>query len=448
MKKLTLIAPISNRFTNRLSAKFHYPPLALAILAANTPDDFEIEIIDESFQVIDLEDYADSDIVGISALTPSVKRGYEIADFFKKKGITVIMGGHHVSALPEEALQHADAVIIGEGDYIWREIMDDYLAGKKIHGIYKSKVTPNLEDMPLPRIDLYPKEAKYLTKANTHVTRGCPNGCSFCSVTKFSPTFRKRPVDDVINELTVLKDKYVDETNRIFFNDDNPTLDKKYAKELFTKMIPIGLKWQTFAGIDVARDDELLRIMKDAGCTGLIIGFDAMNLEDLNTMNKKLNTKADYIEVTRKLQNEYGIPVIAAIVVGFDHDTKDTFDKIIDFLDKSSASSLIFNILYPYPGTDLYEQYKNAGRLTSYDWDNYIMDGINFVPQNMTQEELHEGYLKVLKWYTSEEQLQKRIDNALNSPMGEFGAFMIRDWYLGVKRAYEECTRGINTIRA
>lgn len=447
MKKLKLISPCAHRFTDKGSAKYHFPPLSLAVLAANTPNEFDIEIIDENYQDINLNDYLDADLIGITSMTATVKRGYEIADFFRKHGITVIMGGHHVSALPEEALQHADVVIVGEGDILWRQVTEEFLDNKPLHGIYSSTEPVSLDNLPLPREDLYPKDAKYLIRANTHMTRGCPNNCAFCSVTTFSPKFRKRPVDEVIAEMKYLKENFVDETNRIVFNDDNPTLDKKYAKELFRKMIPLNLKWQTFAGIDIAEDDELLDLMKKAGCTGALIGFDAMNIEDIESMHKYKNKNTDYTQIVKKIQNEFGIPVIAGVVVGFDHDTVETFDKIIKFLDESLVSNLTFNILYPYPGTKLYEQFKRENRITSYDWDNYVLDGINFVPKNMTQKELHDGYLSVLKWYSDDKQLERRLENAKKTAMGEIGAMMIRDWHAGVKRAYQECLRGENKIR-
>lgn len=448
MKKLKLFSPCAHRFTNKGSAKYHFPPLSLAVLAANTPEEFDIEIVDENYQDIRLEDFLDADIVGITSMTATVKRGYEIADFFKTHHIPVIMGGHHVSALPEEALQHADVVIVGEGDYLWNKVMNKFLEGKHLNGIYSSTEPVDITNLPTPREDLYPKDAKYLIRANTHMTRGCPNNCAFCSVTTFSPNFRKRPVDEVIEEMKYLKENFVDETNRIVFNDDNPTLDKKYAKELFRKMIPLNLKWQAFAGVDIAKDDELLELMKKAGCTGVLIGFDAMNMEDLEKMAKYNNKNVDYTQIVTKLQNEYGIPVIAGVVIGFDHDTVETFDKIIKFLDESLVSNLTFNILYPYPGTQLYEQFKEQNRITSYDWDNYILDGINFIPKNMTQEELHAGYMSVLKWYADDKQLERRLENAKNTPMGEIGALMIRDWHAGVKRAYQECLNGENKIRA
>ena len=207
MKKLKLISPCAHRFTDKGSAKYHFPPLSLAVLAANTPNEFDIEIIDENYQDINLNDYLDADLIGITSMTATVKRGYEIADFFRKHGITVIMGGHHVSALPEEALQHADVVIVGEGDILWRQVTEEFLDNKPLHGIYSSTEPVSLDNLPLPREDLYPKDAKYLIRANTHMTRGCPNNCAFCSVTTFSPKFRKRPVDEVIAEMKYLKER-------------------------------------------------------------------------------------------------------------------------------------------------------------------------------------------------------------------------------------------------
>lgn len=444
--KIKLIAPSANRLTNRLSTKYHFAPLGLAVLAAHTPDEFEVEIFDEAFKELILEDHLDVDLVGISTFTANVKRGYEIAEFYRKHNIPVVMGGHHVSALPDEALEHADAVIIGEGDIIWKKVLVDFKQGK-MKGKYKSDTAYDLVGMPFARIDLYPKDVNYLIKPNIHMTRGCPHSCAFCSVPGFWGKFRKRPVDEVIAEFKHIKENYVDQTNRVVFNDDNPTMDKKYAKELFRKMIPLNLKWQTFAGVDIAEDDELLAIMKEAGCMGAFLGFDAVNMEDLDSLNKKINKKFDYVKIVKKIQGDYGIPVIAGLVIGFDHDTVKTFDVIRNFLIESKAANLNFNILYPYPGTPIFEKLKSENRITSFDWDNYVMDGVNFIPKGMTQDELHDGYIELLKWYSSDEEIEKRANYALQTPMAEIGAEMIWNWGKGIQRAYEECLRGENKIR-
>jgi radical SAM superfamily enzyme YgiQ (UPF0313 family) len=445
--KIMLIQPSANRLTNRFATRYHFTPLGLALVAAYTPTEYDVVIFDEAFKELVLNDHLDVDLVGISAFTSNVKRGYEIADFYRSRGIPVVMGGHHVSSLPEEALQHADAVVVGEADLVWGKVLDDFSKGK-MKGTYKASCVYDLRNMPHARIDLYPKDVDYMIRPNIHFTRGCPHNCTFCSATIFfGKSFRKRPVDEVINEFKSIKENYVDETNRVVLNDDNPTLDKKYAKELFGKMIPLGLKWQAFAGIDIADDNELLGICKDAGCLGFFIGFDALNEEDLSLTNKKVNRRYDYIKAVRKIQEEYGIPVIAAMMVGFDHDTTATFDTIMNFLNESRASSMNLNILYPYPGTPIFDQLTQEGRITSRDWDNYVMDGVNYLPARMTQDELHDGYLKVLEWFSTDDAIAKRTEYAQQTSMGSHCANMVSSWGMGIKRQYEECLRGENKVR-
>lgn len=444
--RILLVAPSANRLTDRLSTKYHFPPLGLAVLAAHTPAEFEVEIFDEAFQELDLEKHLEADLVGISTFTANVKRGYEIADFYRSHSISVVMGGHHVSALPDEALQHADAVVVGEGDLIWHTVLEDFKCNR-MRGKYRSGTIYDLTKMPYARLDLFPAEANYLIRASIHVSRGCNHHCAFCSVPVFWGRFRKRPVDEVIAEMRHLKENFVDSTNRIVFHDDNPTLDKQYAKKLFRKMIPLGLKYQTFAGVDIAEDDELLRLMKDSGCMGAFLGFDAIRAADLDSVQKRVNRRFDYVAVVKKIQEEYGIPVIAGLVVGFDHETVEVFDEIRSFLTRCCAANLNFNILYAYPGTPLFEKLRDEDRITSYDWDNYVMDGVNFIPKGMTQNELHDGYMEILKWYSSDQEIAKRVQHALSTKMGEIGATMIQEWGRGMRRAYEECLRGEHKIR-
>jgi radical SAM superfamily enzyme YgiQ (UPF0313 family) len=445
--KLKLIAAQANRFKERKSSKFFFPPLQLGILAAYTPERYEITIVDEAIQNDPLVKDPGVDLVGISAVTCTAKRGYEIADYYKAHHIPVVMGGHHASALPEEALEHADAVVIGEADMVWAQVLADFEAGK-MKGIYKAKEFTDMKDFPMAKTELYPKEARYLTRCNIHISRGCPHNCTFCSATRFWGTkFRKREAEQVIAEIKYIKENFMDESNLIHFGDDNLTVSKSYMKNLFKLMEPLNVRWQGNAGIDIVNDKELLELCKESGCIGLLIGFDSLCTENLNALDKQVNLKYNYIETVRIIQEEFGIPVIAAMIFGFDGDTTATFNDFIEFVEESHVATVVCNVLYPYPGTPIYDQFKSEGRITSYDWDNYVMDGVNFIPAKMTQEDLHTGYIEVSKRLSADEAIKRRADYAEKTRMGSMGAEMIRKWGAGLQRHCTECLLGNNQIR-
>ncbi len=440
--KIKLIAPSANRFYERGSSKFHISPLALAVLASRVPEEFEVTIVDEASEEFTLSDNDDADIVGISAFTANVKRGYEIAEFYRNRNVAVFMGGHHVSALPEEALKYCDAVIIGEGDIILQKVLDDFKEGK-MKGIYKAEERYDLTEMPFSRLDLLPEKVNYLFKPTIHLTRGCPHSCDFCCVPPFyGRKLRKRPADEIIAELKHIKENYTQESNWVHFNDDNFFVDKEYAKDVLRKMIPLDLKFQAFAGLDIAEDDELLDLAKQAGALGFYVGFDALHSEDLEGATKSVNTKYNYIKWVKKIQEDHGIPVIAGVVVGFDHETKDSFEKLYEFLVESHVASMSMNILYPYPGTKLFDRMKEQNRITSYDWDNYVMDGVNYIPARMTQDELHDGYVEIARRFSADEAIEERARYAATTKMGELGAETIRQWGKGIKRHYQELLMG------
>ena len=254
--KLELIVPATQE-NIRKRRKTIIPPLGLAMVAALTPPEVEVSLTDENVTVIDFQ--KETDLVGITALTVTALRAYEIADKFRAKGAKVVLGGIHPSALPEEASQHADAVVIGEAEGIWPNLIEDFKANK-LQRVYKQVKRPSLLNLPIPRRDLFAEGAYYITNTLS-TTRGCPYACSFCSVTSFfGHTYRCRPVEEVLKEIETLNQRKL-----IGFVDDNVVGNPKFAKELFRALIPYKVKWGAQASVTIARDDELLKLAAASG---------------------------------------------------------------------------------------------------------------------------------------------------------------------------------------
>lgn len=284
--KLELIVPATKEQRHRRRWAL-CPPLAPAMIAALTPPDVEVSITDENVSTIDFK--KEVDLVGITVITSTANRAYEIADFFRTKGVKVVLGGIHPSVLPEEAGQHADAVVIGEAELTWPRLITDIKAGQ-LQKIYQHNERPSLAGLPIPRRELYSR-SRYIIPNTISTSRGCPYSCSFCSVSLFSGrTYRCRPIGEVIKEIGTL-----DRKKPIIFVDDNIVGKPAYAKELFHALMPHKLKWLGQSSVNIASDDELLRLAAASGCIGLLIGFESIAPASLTGMGKGstgwINTK-------------------------------------------------------------------------------------------------------------------------------------------------------------
>ena len=268
--KLELIVPATKENPKK-RMKILTPPLGMATVAALTPPGFEISLTDENVTTVDFE--KEVDLVGITALTCTVHRAYQIADTFRNRGVKVVMGGIHPSIMPEEASQHADAVVVGEAEGIWTDVIEDFKANK-LRRIYRQDKLPNLVGLPIPRRDLYAKGAYYF-RNTLWATRGCPYSCSFCSVsTIYGRKYRCRPVNEIIKEIETL-----DRSKIIGFVDDNIVGNPRFTKRLFRALIPYKIKWVAQCSVTIASDDELLKLAADSGCIELFIGFESLSQE-------------------------------------------------------------------------------------------------------------------------------------------------------------------------
>ena len=377
--KLQLIAPAIQESTPL--KKVLCPPLGLAMVAALTPPEVEISLTDENVAVVDFQ--KETDLVGITAQTITAQRAYEICDSFRARGVKVILGGSHPSALPEEASQHADAVVIGEAEGIWPNLIEDFKANK-LQRVYMQRERPSLLNLPIPRRDLFAKGAYYVPNTIS-TTRGCPYACSFCSVTSFfGHAYRCRPVEEVLKEIETLNHRKL-----VGFVDDNIAGNPKFAKELFRALVPYKIKWVAQASVTVAGDDELLKLAAASGCVSLFIGFETLSPANLAAMGKKINVVDKYQTVIRKIHS-HGIAIHGFFILGLDEDDEDVFERTVRFAQKMRLESAQFAWPVPYPGTALCESLDKAGRIVTKDWSQYESNLV-FKPKLMSREVLQKG---------------------------------------------------------
>lgn len=360
-------------------------PLALPTIAALTPDHYDIKIIDEEIEPINFN--IKLDIVGITAMIPNISRAYEIADRYRSLGITVVMGGAHVSYNVEESLNHADCIVIGEAEDIWQKCLEDFEEGK-LQSTYKTDKRPDFRTSPRPRWDLV--NTSKIMAIGIQTSRGCPYACDFCLVPNlFGKRQRYRELGNVINEIKNLPKK------QITFVDDNLTANKKYSRELIKLLKPLGVSWSCQASFDLFDDLELLEQMAGAGCSSIFFGIESLNPDSIKEAHKFQNKIDRYEQGIRRVQS-IGIHVIGSFIVGFDSDTLKAFDDIYNFCARNSISFVQLNVLLAYPGTNFYQRLKADQRLNPIDPNllNGIYPTIQF--KNMSQTEIYHKYFETL----------------------------------------------------
>lgn len=382
--KVLLVSPGWSRGRLWGELGFKFPALSLAALAAATPPEWEVALCDENIEPLAVG--TDAELVAITAMTPQAPRAYEIAAAFRSRGKTVVMGGFHASNLPDEALAHVDAVVVGEGDLVWPRLLADFAEGR-LQRRYRSSALLDMAAIPAARREIF-RGKRYLLTNTIQTTRGCPFDCEFCSVTSFyGRKYRERPVTQVLAELETLRR----ENSFAFFVDDNLVADRAYALELFRGMRGMGFKWLSHAPIDFAADPELLRAAGESGCVGMFVGFESLNQEALAAMGKVTNRVPAYLDSARAFRDN-GIGILGSFVLGYDGDTPDIFPALLRFCEEARLEAAIFPILTPYPGTRVRKRLEEAGRITSSAWEDYDMEHVTFTPAGMSAAELQAGY--------------------------------------------------------
>ncbi len=377
---ILLIAPavVDEKRRGMQGKVFQLPPFSLAAVASATPGYVNVKILDEAIEPIDYNYPAD--LVGITALTRFAPHAYEIADSFRNRGVKVVLGGLHPSSLPEEAIQHADSVVIGEVEGIWEKLINDF-ENNNLKKFYKNSDFPDLRIVKSPRRDLFQKP-RYLFTSMVQTTRGCPFNCNFCSVTKFfGGKFRTRPVECVINEIRSLRSKFVG------FSDDNIFGNRIYARKLFNALKYEGIIWMAQSSVNIADDPELLHLAARSGCKGLFIGLESADAESLVQMHKGFLKPHRFKENIARLHDE-GIGVMGAFVLGNDNEDTTIFQKTLEFAKKIKLDLAQFSVLTPYPGTALFQRLLKENRIFDFDWAKYDAGNAVFKPLKMSAERL------------------------------------------------------------
>ena len=384
--KILFITPYDNnyRYKSAFTKSLSYMPY----LAALTPEEYgaEFKAIDEGVQRINYEKLGFYDIVAITSVTSSVKRGYELAAYFRGKGSYTVMGGHHVTLCPEEAAEHADTVMTGPADRTWRAFLEDYANGapkKRYDGEHCDIGAVNV----IPRRDLMQK-SKYIFAPTVIANFGCRNHCEFCVINSFwGGKYSARKIGDVIEEIRSLKSKY------ILFLDPSPTSDPAYAKAFFEALIPLKIKWAGLCTTDVCEDRTLFDLMIRSGCIGILMGFETFSEDSLRESHKKNKIEQYKAAVDRFHQN--GVSVLGTFMLGFDGDTKESILKMPDYIEEIGVDIPRFAILTPYPNTPTYGRLDAEGRILSKDWNDYDSIHATFEPKNFSARELEEMLVSV-----------------------------------------------------
>lgn len=383
------------------SRVFRFSMLPSLYVAASMPPFVKTQIIDEDVEPVDFN--TDADLIGISFMTYNAPRAYEIADQFRAKGKTVIFGGHHPTFMQQEAIQHADSICVGESENNVPKMIKDFMSGN-LKPFYESELI-DLKELPTINRNLLYNRA-YISPNVLQATRGCYHRCEFCSVAPFNRyKLRTRPVDQVLEELKGIG-------RDVLFMDDNITLDREYAKELFTGMIPLKKQWFSQCEIGIAEDDELLQLARRSGCRGLFIGFESLSQQSLSIWKKYGNRRKDYLKLVHKL-HRVGIGIFAAFVFGSDEDGPDVFANTLNFLLEANIEVLQSTRLTPFPGTPLFDKMNKNGRIFDKDWSHYDFFHVVHQPLNMDPDTLHCGTAWLQQQFYSYKNISHRIGKAL-----------------------------------
>lgn len=375
------------------------PPITGIHLAAITPAKHTVRVFHQQIDKIDLD--TDADLIAISFFSGFAMAAYNLAVAFRKSGKTIVAGGPHVTYCQEEALTYFDAIVTGEAENVWLQLLQDLELGR-LKKIYTG--TPcDMTGLPTPRYDLLPN--RFFIKKVIQATRGCPFSCSFCTVPSLNPGFRLRPVQDVIRDASYDKFKHWWQRKIVWFWDDNLTIKRPYIRQLLQEMIPLKKWWLTQASMDIAKDPELLDLMKASGCIGVFLGIESFGVDSLIDANKRQNKIANYRTAVQEIRKR-GIAVMAGFIAGFDHDDEQSIIKMADQLMEIGIDVPFLSIMTPFRGTPIYAKLNQEGRiLTDRNWSYYNGYNVAFQPKNMNETQLLQAHRALWKrsfspWYS------------------------------------------------
>lgn len=398
--KVTFIVPaIGKKPGERYIGTWKMEPLTIAVLTALTPHHVEVELFDDRIELIDYD--TATDLVAISVETYTAARAHAIADRFRARGVKVVLGGYHVTLLPAEAAEHADAIVVRNAENVWAQVVTDAEAGRLKPrydgGVGFSEVAPDKSIFA---------GKKYLPIGLVETGRGCGHFCEFCAIAGYyGAHYHPRSVDAIINDVMTSGRKI------FFFVDDNLVADPDNLRELCARLKPLKVLWAAQGTIELARDPELLATMKDAGCEMILVGFESVEPASLAKMGKRWATAAGERTELVKAIHDAGIGIYATFVLGYDADTEATFDETLEFAKQSGFFTVAFNHLLPFPGTRLYARLQAEGRLISPKWwldEDYHYGQLAYRPGQLTAEQVSQGCLRARQQFSSLPVLLRR----------------------------------------
>lgn len=419
--RLTLVHPaIGHRIGENYIRTWQMEPLPMAALAGLTPPDVSLRFFDDRMERIDFD--APTDAVVMSVETYTARRAYQIASEFRRRGVPVVMGGFHATLVPEEVERFAEAVVTGEAEGIWPEVLEDLRSGT-LKKRYAAEGQASLEGIRYDR-RLF-KGKRYLPLRLVETGRGCRYPCEFCAVqTFFKRTHRHRPTGAVLEELEALRE----EARLFFFVDDNFASDLEGTKAFLRDLARLRIRWVTQMSIQAAHDEEFLRLLVASGCKGALIGFESLEEQNLKAMNKGFNTMGGGFASALANLRKHGLRVYGTFVFGYDHDTAGSFDAAVDFALEHRFYIAAFNHLTPFPGTPLYRRLEQEGRLRYGAWwldDHYRYNDVPFLPRGMEAEEITRRCVAARRaFYSWKSILRRGFD-----PVNRGDAFMFRNFF-------------------
>ena len=397
--KIKLIAPkMSLRPMDSEFKRLMSPSLSLVTVASLTPQNHLVTIEDENLADLKFKDTPD--LVGINVNVDTSQRAIEIARIYRNKKVKVVFGGIHPSANPEEMIKHADAIVIGDAELVWVELLND-LINTNLQKFYHKKLT-DLAQVPIPKWNMA-RLNKYLYHNIVVTSRGCPYKCNFCynSSSYANSSYRNRPIEQVIDEIGKLGTKHV------MFIDDNFIGNPKWTAEFVEAIKPMGLTWHAAVSTNLIHHKSLIDEFALSGCRSLFIGFESINEQSIKSAQKIQNKTGEYEELIKILHSK-GIMINASLVFGFDHDKKTVFKDTLHWLVKNKLETMTAHILTPYPGTKLFEKLKQEGRIMNDDFSKYNTSNVVFKPLGMSAEDLRVGYLWIYREFYSFRNMMKR----------------------------------------
>jgi radical SAM superfamily enzyme YgiQ (UPF0313 family) len=420
--RLTIVHPcIGRRPGERYIRTWQMEPLPAATLAGLTPDDVDLRFYDDRMEEIPFDE--PTDLVAISVETYTARRAYQIATEFRKRRIPVVMGGFHATLCPDEVARHAEAVVCGEAESLWPQLIEHARQGR-LEKFYRQKTRPSLAGLK-PNRKIF-RGKRYLPIGLIEAGRGCHFKCDFCAVqTVFNSTQSRRPIEDIIEEVRAV----APEKRLLFFVDDNITSNLDEAKALFKALIPLKVRWVSQSSINAAHDEEFLDLLRRSGCQGVLIGFESLNSANLKEMNKTFNTMRGGFSKALENLRRYRIRVYGTFIFGYDHDTEKSFAEAVKFAKSAGLYIAAFNHLTPFPGTPLYKRLQSEDRLLYENWwldERYSYNRIPFQPRGMSPESLQEQCLSARRDFYSWRSIVQRGFH----PVNRSDWFMSRNFYL------------------